>query len=77
MSDWGWARTASSCRNDRPILQLYDGYGLMKLGWHYPDAPTLLPNGAEVLLEWWGQLYVLDIENRQLGLLTSGRRYVV
>ncbi len=63
-------------KDGEPILEVADGYGLMKLGRHYADSPTFLPAGAEVLLEWWGQLYVLDIDRRRLGLLIPGEKYV-
>ncbi|HNQ24810.1 MAG TPA: hypothetical protein PKK06_17145 [Phycisphaerae bacterium] len=63
-------------RDDAQIMRVADGYGLMKLGRYYPRSPTFLPAGTEVLLEWWGQLYLLDIDQRRLGFLAEGGNYV-
>jgi hypothetical protein len=59
------------------IWRVEGGYGLLKLGLSSPASPTFLPKGVEILVEWWGQLYLLDIENRRLGLLTDGHGYVL
>ena len=64
-------------RAGKPLLTVMNDYGLMKLGLPPPDAPSFLPTGHEVLLEWWGQLYLLDVDGRRMGLLTDGDEYVL
>ena len=61
----------------REVLHIHCGYGLLKISPYSPYSPTFLPNGEEAVLEWWGQLYVLDVPNNRLGLLTDGFRYVL
>ncbi|NLE60254.1 MAG: hypothetical protein GX616_18040 [Planctomycetes bacterium] len=64
-------------RNDQVLIRASNDYGLLKLGLPSPSCPTFLPNGTEMLLEWWGQLYLLDVEARRMGLLADGRNYVL
>ncbi len=75
-----WPGLGAHCvvkRNDERILFVADGSGLLKLGMRAPHSPTFLSAGSEVLFEWWGQLWLLDIDQRRLGMLTSGKNYVM
>lgn len=64
-------------KNGDHVMAMRNDYGLLKLGLPGPHSPTFLPNGSEAILEWWGQLYILDYEHRRLGLLTRGEKYVL
>jgi hypothetical protein len=64
-------------RKDEPIMVVINDYGLLKLGLPSPASPSFLPNGSEAILEWWDQLYILDYEQRRLGLLTNGESYIL
>ncbi|NLG42734.1 MAG: hypothetical protein GX547_05780 [Phycisphaerae bacterium] len=64
-------------RDEQPLLRVSNDYGLLKLGLPGPSSPTFLAKGSEILVEWWGQIYLLDFERRRMGLLVSGRHYIL
>jgi hypothetical protein len=64
-------------RPDGSKAYLRNDYGVLAFGWPGPHSPAFLPNGHEVLLDWWDQLYILDIPNWRLGLVVNGSRYAL
>jgi hypothetical protein len=64
-------------RDKQTVLRVANDYGLLKLGLPGPDSPSFLANGSEVLVEWWGQIYLLDFEHRRMSLLVDGGNYVL
>lgn len=75
-----WPYLGSGIRvdgNDGPILALQNEYGLLNLSRPAIWSATALPDGNELLLEWWNQLYVLSILQRKLGHAADGSEYVL
>jgi hypothetical protein len=60
----------------KDVFRLGDDSGLFEYDNSGPRSPAFLPNGSEILVEWWEQLYVVDYEKRRMGLITPGQRYV-
>ncbi|MBN2447818.1 MAG: hypothetical protein JXO22_13890, partial [Phycisphaerae bacterium] len=61
-------------RQGRRVLFLQNEYGLLNLGLPSIEDVIGLPAGDELLLDWWGQAYVLSLKERRLGLAADGRR---
>lgn len=64
-------------REGEVALVLQNEYGLLNLSLPPVGGATLLPTGDEVLLEWWGQTYLLSVQKRRLGLAAMGDQYVL
>jgi hypothetical protein len=64
-------------RDGVPVLVVRNQYGLLDMGRPGLEAPSFLPNGVEILVEWREQLYVIDAEHLRLGLLAEGNSYVL
>jgi hypothetical protein len=55
-----------------------NAYGLLNLGLPSWEYPAFLPRGAEFVVEgWYDQLYVIDADDRRIGLLCAGIHYVL
>lgn len=64
-------------RDGRTALRLQNAYGLLNFGFPAIHAVAPLPNGDELLLEWWGQSYVLSLKEGRLGLAAHGSQFVL
>ena len=64
-------------RDGERVLFLQNKYGLLNLSLPALQGASFLPQGNELLLEWWNQLYVLSLDQRRLGLLARGQQYVL
>ena len=64
-------------KHGKQIAWIANQYGLLDFGMPAPESPTFLPREHEILLEWWDQLYLIDLDHRRMGLLADGTNYVV
>lgn len=64
-------------RGEKPVLVLQNEYGLLNRSFPSIICAVFLPDGDELLVEWWDQLYVLSLEKRALGLAANGQQFVL
>lgn len=64
-------------RDNECVLLLRNQYGLLDLGLPSIQGAFGLPGSDELLVEWWGQLYLLSVEKRKLGLVVDGDEVVL
>ncbi len=67
----------SVSRGNKQVLLLQNEYGLLDLSLPPVECAVALPSGDELLVEWWNQLYVLNLEKRRLGLVANGDQFVL
>lgn len=75
-----WPYLGSGVRVEREgkvALQLQNEYGLLNLSLPPIQGAASLPNGDELLLEWWGQTYLLSLPKRRLGLAARGDQFAL
>lgn len=59
------------------MLVVQNEYGLLNIGLPAIEGAAFLPHGVELLLDWGGQLYVLGVKTRRLGLVARGTQFVL
>ena len=64
-------------RDGKPVLSLQNEYGLLNLSLPPIKGAAFLQAGDELLLEWWGQTYLLSLPKGRLGLAANGDQFVL
>jgi hypothetical protein len=64
-------------RAGQQLFMLQNAYGLLNLSMPPVSDGAFLPSGDEVLLDWWGQLYLLGLEHKRLALAAQGEHFVL
>ncbi len=59
------------------VLFLQNEYGLLNLSMPPFQSAMFLPKGDELLIETWGQTYLLGIDERRMGLVADGDQFVL
>lgn len=58
------------------VLRVRNDYGLLNFSTPSIQGAVFLPGGDEILIDWWGQTYLLSVSQCKLGLAAPGHGFV-